>query len=122
MKMFNIAKFPSWLAVLRLAGLLHGCGCHHSPLRPGESRRRRQLPAPGGEPLERLFMSWWAFDPLVGEDKEVGPAEQTGMTFYTSLKFWARKASDIWDFPGFLKYWGWNFCSPSGRPRRRANA
>lgn len=62
-----------------------------------------------GKPLERLFMSWWAFDPLVGEDKALGPAEQTGTTFYTSLKFWARKASDIWDFPEFLKYWGWNF-------------
>jgi hypothetical protein len=61
------------------------------------------------KPWERLLMGWWALDPQVGEDKALGPAEETGTTFYTSLKFWARQASNIWNFPGFLKYWGWNF-------------
>ncbi len=61
------------------------------------------------KPLERLFMGWWAMDLRVGEDKALGPPEETGTTFYTSLKFWARQESNIWNFPGFLKYWGWNF-------------
>jgi hypothetical protein len=61
------------------------------------------------KPLERLVMGWWALDPWVGVDKALGPAKQTGTTFYTSLKFWDRQASDLWNFPGFLKYWGWNF-------------
>jgi len=61
-----------------------------------------------GKLLERLFMSWWAFDFLVGEDKELGPEEETGNVFYTSLKLWDRDESNIWDFPTFLKYWGWN--------------
>lgn len=52
-------------------------------------------------------MSWWAFDWYVGENKRLGPAEETGTTFYTSLKFWARDKSDIWNFGSFLKYWGW---------------
>ncbi|MDX2481922.1 MAG: hypothetical protein QNK24_16495 [Desulfuromusa sp.] len=59
------------------------------------------------KPYERLFMSWWAMDWRVGEDKDVGPREETGTTFYTSLKFWAWKKSDLWDFAEFLKYWGW---------------
>lgn len=61
------------------------------------------------KPLERLLMGWWALDLLVGEDKALGPPEETGATFYTSLKFWARQESNIWNFPEFLKYWGWNF-------------
>lgn len=59
------------------------------------------------KPLERLFMSWWAMDWRVGEDKDLGPSEETGTTFYTSLKFWARDTSDLWNFPEFLRYWGW---------------
>jgi hypothetical protein len=60
------------------------------------------------KPLERFFMSWWAFDWHVGEDKAYGPAEETGTVFYTSLKFWRRDVSDMWFFDRFLKYWGWN--------------
>ena len=59
--------------------------------------------------LERLFMSWWAFDLHVGEDKAYSVHDQSDVTFYTSLKFWARSASDMKDFPGFLSYWGWKF-------------
>jgi len=61
------------------------------------------------KPLERLFMSWWSMDWRIGEDKDLGPKEQTGTTFYTSLKFWARDKSDLWNFADFLKYWGWKF-------------
>jgi hypothetical protein len=52
-------------------------------------------------------MSWWAMDLYVGEDKDFGPGEDTGTTFYTSLKFWDRKKSDMWNFNDFLSYWGW---------------
>lgn len=59
------------------------------------------------KPLEKLLMSWWSMDWRVGEDKALGPKEQTGTTFYTSLKFWAREKSDLWNFSKFLSYWGW---------------
>ena len=61
------------------------------------------------KPLERLLMSWWSLDWRVGEDKDFGPREETGVVFYTSLKFWAREKSDLWKFPDFLAYWGWRF-------------
>ncbi len=60
------------------------------------------------KPYEKMFISWWAFDWNVGEDKAYGPRDKTGTIFYTSLKFWARDESDMWDFAGFLRYWGWN--------------
>ncbi len=57
--------------------------------------------------LERLFISWWAFDWRVGEDKAYGQDDTSPAIFYTSLKFWARTASDLKNFPAFLEYWGW---------------
>ena len=57
--------------------------------------------------LERFFISWWAFDLHVGEDKAYSIHDRSDTVFYTSLKFWARKASDLKDFPRFLEYWGW---------------
>ena len=57
---------------------------------------------------ERLLISWWALDARVGEDKDLGPSAETGTVFYTSLKPWAREASDLWRFQTFLTYWGWN--------------
>lgn len=57
--------------------------------------------------LERLLISWWAMDLYVGEDKAYGKDDKSGAIFYTSLKFWDRKASDLKDFPTFLAYWGW---------------
>lgn len=57
---------------------------------------------------ERLLISWWALDAQVGEDKDLGPSAETGTVFYTSLKPWAREASDLWPFQAFLTYWGWN--------------
>lgn len=59
------------------------------------------------KPYERLLMSWWAFDWRIGEDKDLGPRDETGTVFYTSLKPWAREKSDLWEFSNFLKYWGW---------------
>jgi len=56
---------------------------------------------------EWLFMSWWAFDSRIGEDKVYGTDKNDGITFYTSIKPWAREESDMRDFNGFLKYWGW---------------
>lgn len=58
---------------------------------------------------ERLLMSWWALDWRVGEDKKLGLDKTDGIEFYTSLKPWARSASDMRDFAAFLKYWGWGF-------------
>jgi len=59
------------------------------------------------KPWELLLMSWWALDFNVGVDKEYGDSEQTGTVFYTSLKPWHRRDSDMWHFAEFLKYWGW---------------
>ena len=56
---------------------------------------------------ERWLMSWWAFDWRVGEDKVFSPDRSDGINFYTSLKPWARDASDMRDFASFLQYWGW---------------
>ncbi|MCI5211977.1 MAG: hypothetical protein D3910_25080, partial [Candidatus Electrothrix sp. ATG2] len=58
---------------------------------------------------ERLFMSWWAFDWRIGEDKKLGKDTGDGTIFYTSLKPWRREASDLRDFIGFARYWGWKF-------------
>lgn len=59
------------------------------------------------KPWEKLFISWWVFDWRVGQDKIFKPDDSTNTIFYTSLKFWRREASDMEDFPGFLRYWGW---------------
>jgi len=59
------------------------------------------------KPFELLLISWWAFDLNVGVDKMYGDADVTGTRFYTSLKPWARKKSDMWNFAAFLDYWGW---------------
>lgn len=59
------------------------------------------------KPWELLLMSWWVLDLNVGIDKEYGDSEQTGTVFYTSLKPWNRRASDMWHFAEFLKFWGW---------------
>jgi len=56
---------------------------------------------------ERWLMSWWSLDWRVGEDKKFGKNKAAGINFYTSLKPWARDASDMRDFAAFLDYWGW---------------
>ncbi len=57
--------------------------------------------------LERIFISWWAFDLHVGEDKAYSIHDTSDTVFYTSLKFWARSSSDLKNFRDFLQYWGW---------------
>ena len=71
------------------------------------SGRRKGYVKNNAKPLERLLMSWWTFDWYIGEDKVYGNSEETGALFYTSLKFWRRKESDMWHFGDFLKFWGW---------------
>ena len=60
------------------------------------------------KPWERLLISWWALDWRTGQDKKLGADRADGTVFYTSIKPWARDASDLRDFPAFLQYWGWN--------------
>lgn len=60
------------------------------------------------KPWERLFISWWAFDWKVGQDKKFGRDTTDGPVFYTSLKPWARNESDMRDYLTFLHYWGWD--------------
>lgn len=86
---------------------------HHLPLDggygaffEGEGERRGYV-RDSRKPWERLLMSWWALDAQVGEDKDLGPAAETGVIFYPSLKPWARQDTDLWRFPAFLDYWGW---------------
>jgi len=57
---------------------------------------------------ESLFLGLPSLDPLVGSDKAYGDRRETGNPFYTSLKPWNREASDMWDFPKFLMFWGWS--------------
>jgi len=71
-----------------------------------ESGRKQGYVKNTRKPFERLLMSWWALDWNIGVDKRLGPAAETGTVFYTSLKPWAREASDLWNFPAFLRYWG----------------
>jgi hypothetical protein len=59
------------------------------------------------KPLELLLMSWWALDLRVGVDKAYAEGTDAGAVFYTSLRPWRRKISDMRDFPTFLRFWGW---------------
>jgi len=60
------------------------------------------------KPLERLLMSWWTLNWKIGEDKKLSVDKTAPPIFFTSLKPWARNASDLREFPSFLHYWGWN--------------
>ncbi|MCB1115296.1 MAG: hypothetical protein KDK71_02405 [Chlamydiia bacterium] len=59
------------------------------------------------KPFEFLIISWWAFDPNVGNDKKYAPASELHKRFYTSLNpaYW--QESDLWNFPVAAKFWGW---------------
>jgi hypothetical protein len=59
------------------------------------------------KPWETLFLGLISLDFFVGADKVYGDSSLTGNPFYTSLKPWNRDSSDMWDFPGFLRFWGW---------------
>jgi hypothetical protein len=59
------------------------------------------------KPLETLLMSLISLDLFVGADKAFADTDRTGNPFYTSLKPWNRRASDMWHFSRFLQFWGW---------------
>lgn len=59
------------------------------------------------KPFEMLFMSLISMDLFVGSDKAYADTAETDNPFYTSLKPWRRKDSNMWDFARFLHYWGW---------------
>jgi hypothetical protein len=59
------------------------------------------------KPWESILLSITSLDLFVGADKAYADSVVTGNPFYTSLKPWNRNASDMWDFAGFLKFWGW---------------
>jgi len=56
------------------------------------------------KPLETIFLSWASLDLFVGTDKLYGSQDNP---FYTSLKPWNRRKSDMNDFARFLQFWGW---------------
>ena len=59
------------------------------------------------KPFESLFLGLVSLDLFVGADKAYGDREQSGTRFYTSLKAWNRKKSDMWEFTRFLQFMGW---------------
>jgi len=61
---------------------------------------------------EFALVSWWTWDAHVGHDKRYAAADELGKRFYTSLKPWNRKKSDIWEFSNFLSFWGWDLAHP----------
>jgi hypothetical protein len=56
---------------------------------------------------ESVFLSLVSLDLFVGTDKVYADTEPTQNPFYTSLKPWNRKTSNIWNFAAFLEFWGW---------------
>jgi hypothetical protein len=56
------------------------------------------------KPLETLLMSWLSLDLFIGTDKVYGSKDNP---FYTSLRPWNRRKSDMNDFAQFLHFWGW---------------
>jgi hypothetical protein len=71
------------------------------------SGSQRGLVKGGLRPLRLLLTSWWMLDLHAGRDRKFTNAHETGKTFYTSLKFWNREESDMWEFANFLQFWGW---------------
>lgn len=93
-----------------LADLTHLHSASGTPLSFYETEGPRKEYVIGSQKIwERLLISWWAFDWRVGEDKRLGNDQTDGITFYTSLKPWAREESDLRNFSQFLHYWGWKF-------------
>lgn len=56
---------------------------------------------------ETLLLGLISWDFFVGADKAYGDSEKYDNPFYTSLKPWNRRASDMRNFSRFLKFWGW---------------
>jgi hypothetical protein len=56
--------------------------------------------------LEQVLM-WWTLDPCIGSDKALGPKDEVGAQLYTSIRFWMRDESDLWNFGTWLAHEGW---------------
>ncbi len=59
------------------------------------------------KPWETIFLGLISLDFYVGTDKSYADSGDYENPFYTSLKPWNRKASDMYYFERFLKFWGW---------------
>jgi len=59
------------------------------------------------KPWETLLLSLVSLDFFVGMDKEYSGVKDSGNRFYTSLKPWNRSDSDMNDFAGYLRFYGW---------------
>lgn len=59
------------------------------------------------KPWESMLLSLISLDLFVGADKVYDAPVDYGNPFYTSLKPWNRRASDMRDFKRFLEFWGW---------------
>lgn len=60
------------------------------------------------KPWETLFLGLASLDFFVGMDKEYGDTRESGNPFYTSLKPWNRRNSDMNNFAIYLKFNGWD--------------
>ncbi|MCI5212602.1 MAG: hypothetical protein D3910_28300, partial [Candidatus Electrothrix sp. ATG2] len=56
---------------------------------------------------DSLHTSRWSLNWKKGENKKLGKDSQDGIVFATGLLPWRKKASDLRDFIGFARYWGW---------------
>lgn len=114
-KVIHLAKSGSLSAYKTVTAALQPLDeLERIPLENGEttsfyetSGSRRGYVKGSHKPWEKLFMSWWALDWRIGEDKKLGKDTDDGIVFFTSLKPWARKKSDLRDFASFLEYWKW---------------
>lgn len=104
----NIVRHPTAIAAMEELNRLPAGSIGHLSFFTEDGVRKGFVKG-SRKPFEMLFMGLLAMDPFVGEDKALGPQEETGARMYTSLKFWDRDRSNIWIFPRFLQYWGWNF-------------
>jgi hypothetical protein len=59
------------------------------------------------KPWETIFLSLISLDFFVGTDKSYVNSYYYENPFYTSLKPWNRKDSNMYDFERFLRFWGW---------------
>lgn len=111
---------------IRPRPFLSGDRFRRVPMKMESMARLEQLPLNGGttsffyeegmlrghvkgsvKPLETLLMSLISLDLFVGTDKAYSDTARNGNPFYTSLKPWRRKDSNMWNFARFLWYWGW---------------
>lgn len=59
------------------------------------------------KPWETILLSLISLDFFVGTDKSYVNSYYYENPFYTSLKPWNRKDSNMYDFERFLRFWGW---------------